>query len=51
VRLLEVDEDLAAVLVNEGFTTLEEVAYVPIEEMLAIEDFDEEYRELLTSTC
>ena len=42
VRLLEVDEDLAAVLVNEGFTTLEEVAYVPIEEMLAIEDFDED---------
>lgn len=42
VRLLEVDEDLAIVLVNEGFTTLEEVAYVPIEEMLAIEDFDEE---------
>lgn len=42
VRLLEVDEDLATVLVNEGFTTLEEVAYVPIEEMLAIEDFDEE---------
>ncbi len=42
VRLLEVDEDLASILVNEGFTTLEEVAYVPIEEMLAIEDFDEE---------
>lgn len=42
VRLLEVDEDLATILVNEGFTTLEEVAYVPIEEMLAIEDFDEE---------
>ena len=42
VRLLEVDEDLASVLVNEGFTTLEEVAYVPIEEMLAIEDFDED---------
>jgi N utilization substance protein A len=28
--------------VSEGFTTLEEVAYVPIEEMLSIEDFDEE---------
>lgn len=42
VRLLEVDEDLATILVNEGFTTLEEVAYVPIEEMLAIEDFDED---------
>ncbi|MBP8019916.1 MAG: transcription termination/antitermination protein NusA [Pseudomonadota bacterium] len=42
VRLLEVDEDLATILVDEGFTTLEEVAYVPIEEMLAIVDFDEE---------
>ncbi len=42
VRDLDVDEDIAAVLVNEGFTSLEEVAYVPIEEMLAIDDFDEE---------
>ena len=42
VRDLGVDGDVAGVLVNEGFTTLEEVAYVPIEEMLAIEDFDEE---------
>ena len=39
---LEVDEDVAGVLVEEGFTTLEEIAYVPIEEMLAIEGFDEE---------
>jgi N utilization substance protein A len=39
---LEVDEDVAGVLVEEGFTTLEEVAYVPIEEMMAIEGFDEE---------
>jgi N utilization substance protein A len=39
---LEVDEDVAAVLVEEGFTTLEEIAYVPIEEMTAIEGFDEE---------
>jgi N utilization substance protein A len=39
---LEVDEDIASILVSEGFTTLEEVAYVPIEEMLAIVDFDEE---------
>jgi len=39
---LSVDEDVAMVLVEEGFTTLEEVAYVPIEEMLAIEGFDEE---------
>ncbi len=39
---LDVDEDVATVLVEEGFTTLEEVAYVPIEEMNAIEGFDEE---------
>lgn len=39
---LAVDEDVAAALVEEGFTTLEEVAYVPIEEMMAIEGFDEE---------
>lgn len=39
---LSIDEDLAALLVNEGFTTLEEIAYVPMEEMLAIEDLDEE---------
>lgn len=39
---LGVDEDLAQLLVEEGFTTLEEVAYVPMEEMLSIEGFDEE---------
>lgn len=47
VNELEVDEDLAEVLVEEGFTSLEEVAYVPLEEMLAIEDFDEELIEEL----
>lgn len=41
VEHLDVDEDVAEVLVEEGFTTLEEVAYVPIEEMLEIEGFDE----------
>lgn len=39
---LDVDEDVALVLVEEGFTTLEEVAYVPMEEFLAIEGFDED---------
>jgi N utilization substance protein A len=39
---LSVDEDVAAVLVEEGFTTLEEIAYVPLEEIVAIEGFDEE---------
>lgn len=39
---LEVDEDVAQVLVEEGFTTLDEVAYVPMEEMLEIDGFDED---------
>lgn len=39
---LDVDEDVAEVLVEEGFSTLEEVAYVPMEEMLSIDGFDEE---------
>ncbi|MFC2973403.1 transcription termination factor NusA [Azotobacter bryophylli] len=42
VEELEVDEELAQVLVEEGFTSLEEIAYVPMEEMLGIEGFDEE---------
>jgi N utilization substance protein A len=42
IEYLAVDEDVAEVLVEEGFTTLEEVAYVPMEEMLAIDGFDEE---------
>ncbi|HET6473892.1 MAG TPA: transcription termination factor NusA [Pseudomonadales bacterium] len=42
METLQIDEDVAAVLVQEGFTTLEEIAYVPIDEMLAIEGFDEE---------
>lgn len=44
---LDVDEDIAGVLVEEGFTTLEEVAYVPLEEMLAIEGFDQDIAEEL----
>jgi N utilization substance protein A len=38
----ELDVDVAGILVDEGFTTLEEVAYVPEEEMLAIDGFDED---------
>lgn len=41
-QALDVDEDVADVLVQEGFTTLEEVAYVPLNEMLEIEAFDEQ---------
>ena len=44
---LDVSEDVAIVLVEENFTTLEEIAYVPIEEMIAIDGFDEEMVEEL----
>jgi N utilization substance protein A len=39
---LDVDEEVADILVLEGFTSLDEVAYVPLNEMLEIESFDEE---------
>lgn len=44
---LDVDQDVAEVLVDEGFTSLEEVAYVPLEEMMGIDGFDEEIAEEL----
>ncbi len=44
---LDVDEEVAQILVDEGFSTLEEVAYVPITEMQEIEAFDEEIIEEL----
>jgi len=39
---LDVDQEVADILIEEGFTSLEEVAYVPLNEMLEIEAFDEE---------
>src|SRR3569623_3668355 len=39
---LDVDQEIADILFSEGFTSLEEVAYVPIQEMLEIESFDED---------
>ncbi len=39
---LDVDTEVAEILVAEGFTTIEEVAYVPEAELLAIEEFDED---------
>jgi len=39
---LDVDEEVADILIQEGFSTLEEVAYVPINEMLEIDAFDED---------
>ena len=42
MKQLDVDEEVATVLVEEGFSDLEEIAYIPREEMIAIEGFDEE---------
>ena len=39
---LDVDQEVADILIDEGFTSIEEVAYVPINEMLEIEAFDED---------
>ncbi|WP_108446036.1 transcription termination factor NusA [Halomonas denitrificans] len=47
IQHLDIDEDVARLLVDEGFTSLEEVAYVPVEEMLEIEEFDEDLIEEL----
>jgi N utilization substance protein A len=47
VEQLEVDEEIAAILVREGFAGLEEVAYVPVHEMLEIPEFDQEIVEEL----
>ena len=44
---LDVDEEVASILVQEGFSSIEEVAYVPVQEMLQIEEFDEEMVEEL----
>ena len=44
---LEVDEEIAGILVSEGFSTVEEIAYVPIGELLAVEGFDEDIVEEL----
>jgi N utilization substance protein A len=42
VEKLDVDEEVANILIGEGFSTLEEIAYVPVNELLEIEAFDEE---------
>lgn len=46
---LDVDEEIADVLVEVGLTNVEEIAYIPVEEMLEIEGFDEELVEALRS--
>jgi N utilization substance protein A len=42
VDKLDVDEEVANILIGEGFNSLEEIAYVPLTEMLEIESFDED---------
>jgi len=42
IEKLDVDEEVANILIAEGFSNLEEVAYVPLSEMLEIEAFDED---------
>jgi N utilization substance protein A len=46
---LDISDEIAEILVEEGFTSIEEVAYVPLEEMMGIEGFDEEISEELRS--
>jgi N utilization substance protein A len=47
IEKLEVDEEIAGILVGEGFSTVEEIAYVPAGELLAVEGFDEDIVEEL----
>src|SRR5580658_4783444 len=42
MKQLDVDENVASILVQEGFSTVEEVAYVPASELAGIEEFDED---------
>ncbi|HEX5513812.1 MAG TPA: transcription termination factor NusA [Gammaproteobacteria bacterium] len=49
MQTLDVDEQVAGILVQEGFSSTEEVAYVPAAELLEIEEFDEEIVEELRS--
>ena len=48
-KQLDVDEEVALILVQEGFSTIEEVAYVPASELVAIEEFEEDIVEELRS--
>lgn len=49
MKQLDVDEDVALILVQEGFSTIEEIAYVPAAELLAIEEFDQQIVDELRS--
>lgn len=47
IEKLDVDEEVASILAQEGFSSIEEVAYVPVQEMMQIEEFDEDIVEEL----
>ena len=49
MKQLDVDEDVATILVQEGFSSIEEIAYVPTTELVGIEEFDEQIVEELRS--
>jgi N utilization substance protein A len=49
MKQLDVDEDVALILVQEGFSTIEEIAYVPAAELLAVEEFDQQIVDELRS--
>src|SRR5512146_1891125 len=49
IEKLDVDEEIANILIEEGFSTLEEIAYVPVNELMESEAFDEETVEELRS--
>jgi N utilization substance protein A len=49
MKQLDVDEDVALILVQEGFSTIEEIAYVPANELLGIEEFDQQIVDELRS--
>ncbi|WP_087023914.1 transcription termination factor NusA [Thaumasiovibrio subtropicus] len=49
IKYLDIDEDFATVLVEEGFTTLEEIAYVPVSELMEVDGLNEEIIDALRS--
>lgn len=49
INTLDIDEDFAQLLAEEGFTSLEEIAYVPLEELTSIDGFDEDLAEELSN--
>lgn len=49
MQQLDVDEDVALILAQEGFSTIEEIAYVPVAELMGIEEFDQQIVDELRS--